>query len=86
MQVLPDYILAVMLIVLLVATAHRTLQKGIKSYNKETAAMQVIEFPLVSRFNAAFCTSISFDWPCIEIVLKSGCDRPSELALSRPWP
>lgn len=40
-QVLPDYILAVMLIVLLAATANRTLRKGIKSYNKETAAKQV---------------------------------------------
>lgn len=40
-QVLPDYILAVMLIVLLVATANRTLRKGIKSYQKETQAMQV---------------------------------------------
>lgn len=40
-QVLPDYILAVMLIVLLVATANRTLRKGIKSYNKETVAKQV---------------------------------------------
>lgn len=42
-QVLPDYILAVMLIVLLVATANRTLRKGIKSYNKETVAKQVEE-------------------------------------------
>lgn len=40
-QVLPDYILAVMLIILLVATANRTLRKGIKSFNKETAALQV---------------------------------------------
>ena len=40
-QVLPDYILAVMLIVLLAATANRTLRKGIKSFNKETLAKQV---------------------------------------------
>ena len=40
-QVLPDYILAVMLIVLLAATAHRTLSKGVRSYKKETAAKQV---------------------------------------------
>lgn len=38
---LPDYILAVMLIVLLAATANRTLRKGIKNYNKETLAKQV---------------------------------------------
>lgn len=40
-QVLPDWILAIMLIVLLAATANRTLRKGIKSYNKETLAQQV---------------------------------------------
>ncbi|CAM9892090.1 unnamed protein product [Ascophyllum nodosum] len=39
-KVLPDYILAVMLIVLLAATAHRTLSKGVRSYKKETAAKQ----------------------------------------------
>ncbi|CAM9922029.1 unnamed protein product [Scytosiphon promiscuus] len=37
-KVLPDWILAIMLIVLLAATANRTLRKGIKSYNKETEA------------------------------------------------
>ncbi|CAB1098647.1 unnamed protein product [Ectocarpus sp. CCAP 1310/34] len=37
-RVLPDWILAIMLIVLLAATANRTLRKGIKSYNKETEA------------------------------------------------
>lgn len=41
MQVLPDWILAIMLIVLLAATANRTLRKGIKTYNKETEAQQV---------------------------------------------
>lgn len=40
-QVLPDYILAVMLIILLAATAQRTLKKGFKTYNKETLALQV---------------------------------------------
>ncbi|CAN0243636.1 unnamed protein product, partial [Discosporangium mesarthrocarpum] len=39
-KVLPDYILAIMLIVLLVATAQRTLKKGFKTYNKETKALQ----------------------------------------------
>ena len=41
LQVLPDYILAIMLIVLLAATANRTLRKGIRSFNKETQAQQV---------------------------------------------
>lgn len=41
LQVLPDWILAIMLIVLLAATANRTLRKGIKSYNKETVAKEV---------------------------------------------
>ncbi|CAM9756197.1 unnamed protein product, partial [Choristocarpus tenellus] len=39
-KVLPDYILAVMLIVLLAATANRTLRKGFKAYNKETKMLQ----------------------------------------------
>lgn len=40
-QVLPEVILGVMLVVLLVVTAHRTLKKGIKSYKKETLELEV---------------------------------------------
>jgi len=39
-KVLPDWVLALSLIVLLGATAQRTLKKGIKMYKKETAELQ----------------------------------------------
>ena len=50
LKVLPDWILAIMLIVLLAATANRTLRKGIKSYNKETVAQQVQQAPYACTY------------------------------------
>ena len=41
-KVLPEWLLTIMLVVLLVATAHRTMKKGWKLYAKETAASQGI--------------------------------------------
>lgn len=43
-QILPEVILGVMLVVLLVVTANRTLKKGIKSYKKETLELEVGPF------------------------------------------
>lgn len=60
LQVLPDYILAIMLIILLVATANRTLRKGIKSFNKETAALQVSKQTIGIR--------------CVCFIESSSCD------------
>lgn len=42
-QVLPEVALTLLMVMLLVATADRTLRKGIKAYKKETGQLKVLQ-------------------------------------------